>query len=48
MELPSNMIIREATAKILEAHHPVHVVESGKSLGVVAAEDVLGLIAGIN
>jgi predicted transcriptional regulator len=42
------MIIREATSKILEAHHPVHVVDNGKSLGVVAAEDVLGLIAGVN
>jgi predicted transcriptional regulator len=48
LELPSNMIIREATARILEAHHPVHVVDNGKSLGVVAAEDVLGLIAGVN
>ena len=48
VELPSTMIIREATAKILEAHHPVHVVENGTSIGVVAAEDVLGLIAGIN
>ena len=47
-ELPATMIIREATAKILEAHHPVHVVENGMSIGVVAAEDVLGLIAGIN
>ena len=48
LELPANMIIREATAKILEAHHPVHVVQDGKSLGVVASEDVLGLIAGVN
>ena len=48
VELPATMIIREATAKILEAHHPVHVVENGMSIGVVAAEDVLGLIAGTN
>ncbi len=48
LELPANMIIREATTKILESHHPVHVVENGKSLGVVAAEDVLALIAGVN
>ena len=48
LELPSNMIIREATAKILEAHHPVNVVQDGKSIGVVAAEDVLALIAGVN
>jgi len=48
LELPANMIIREATTKILESHHPVHVVENGKSLGVVAAEDVLTLIAGVN
>ena len=48
LELPANMIIREATAKILEAHHPVNVIENGKSIGVVAAEDVLALIAGVN
>jgi len=48
IELASNTIIREATSKILEAHHPVHVVENGKSIGVVSAEDVLGLIAGVN
>ena len=48
LELPANMIIREATAKILESHHPVHVVENGKSLGVVSAQDVLALIAGVN
>lgn len=48
LELPANMIIREATSKILESHHPVHVVENGKSLGVVSAEDVLALIAGVN
>jgi glycine betaine/proline transport system ATP-binding protein len=48
IELASNTIIREATSKILDAHHPVHVVDNGKSIGVVSAEDVLGLIAGVN
>jgi len=48
VELPSTTIIREATPKIMEAHHPIHVTENGKSIGVVSAEDVLGLIAGVN
>ena len=45
LELGADTIIREATAQIMEAHHPVHIVESGKSIGVVAAEDILRLIA---
>jgi glycine betaine/proline transport system ATP-binding protein len=48
VELPSTTIIREATPKIMQAHHPIHVTENGKSIGVVSAEDVLGLIAGVN
>jgi predicted transcriptional regulator len=48
VELASNTIIREATPKIMEAHHPIHVIENGKSIGVVSAEDILGLIAGVN
>jgi len=45
LELGADTIIREATAQIMEAHHPVHIVEGGKSIGVVAAEDILRLIA---
>ena len=48
IELAGDTIIREALSQILAAHHPIHVVENGKSVGVVAAEDVLSLIAGIN
>jgi len=48
IELNADMIIRDGLPAILDAHHPVHVTDSGKSIGVVAAEDVLGLIAGVN
>ena len=48
IELSGDTIIRDALPQILSAHHPIHVVENGKSIGVVAAEDVLSLIAGIN
>lgn len=48
VEIPASTIIREATPKIMAAHHPVHVTEGGKSIGVVSAEDVLGLIAGVS
>ena len=48
VELNADTIIREALQTILEAHHPIHVTDGGKSIGVVAAEDVLSLIAGVN
>ena len=46
-ELPANTIIRDATKTLLDAHRPVHVVEDGRSLGVVDSEDVLALISGV-
>ena len=48
IQLQANLIIREATPIIMEAHHPVPVVENGVFLGVVSAEDILGLIAGVS
>lgn len=48
VQLDADMIIREALSTILEAHHPIHVLDKGNSIGVVAAEDVLGLIAGVH
>lgn len=48
VELDAEMIIREALQTIMEAHHPVQVTEKGRSIGVVAAEDVLRLIASVN
>lgn len=48
IELDADIIIRDALPTILEAHHPIHVTSGGKSIGVVAAEDVLALIASIN
>ena len=47
VELAATTIIREATPKIMEVHHPIQVVENGRSIGVVSAEDVLRLIAGV-
>ena len=48
IELAGDTIIREALPQILAAHHPIHVVEGGKSIGVVTAEDVLSLISGVS
>lgn len=46
-ELPATTIIRDATKVLLSSHRPVHVVENGRSLGVVDSEDVLALISGV-
>ena len=48
IELSGDTIIRDALPQILAAHHPIHVVENGKSTGVVTAEDVLSLISGVS
>ena len=48
IELAGDTIIRDALPQILAAHHPIHVVENGKSIGVVTAEDVLSLISGVS
>lgn len=47
-ELGAETIIRQALPSILKAQSPIHVIEDGKSIGVVSAEDVLELIVGIN
>ena len=44
--LPGEMIIRDATSTIINAHGPVRVVRDGHEIGVVSSEDVLALIAG--
>ena len=44
--LPSDIIIKNATHAIIEAHCPVQVIDDGRSIGVVTTEDVLTLIAG--
>ena len=44
--LPSDMIIKDATHAIINAHGPVQVVDDGRVIGVVTTEDVLVLIAG--
>jgi glycine betaine/proline transport system ATP-binding protein len=51
-ELPSDksvqstMIIREATPVVLAATGPVEVMDAGKSIGYITANDILKLIGG--
>jgi glycine betaine/proline transport system ATP-binding protein len=44
-DLPSTMVVREATAAILAAAGPVRVVDAGHVVGVVGPADVLRLVA---
>ena len=45
-QLDADLIIRDALKTILDAHQPIHVIDKGNSIGIVAAEDVLRLISG--
>jgi glycine betaine/proline transport system ATP-binding protein len=46
IQLDADLIIRDALKTILDAHQPIHVIDKGNSIGIVAAEDVLRLISG--
>ena len=46
IQLDADLIIRDALNTILDAHQPIHVIDKGNSIGIVAAEDVLRLISG--
>lgn len=46
-ELPADTIIRDASKVILSDHRPLRVVENGRALGIVTAEDVLAMISGV-
>jgi glycine betaine/proline transport system ATP-binding protein len=46
IQLDADLIIRDALKTILDAHQPIHVIDKGNPIGIVAAEDVLRLISG--
>ena len=46
IQLDADLIIRDALKTILDAHQPIHVIDKGNSIGIVADEDVLRLISG--